>query len=243
MMEAIGRFSAGVAHEFNNVLTVMIGDAELALGKPALDAETRGGLEEIRDVGYRGANLSTQLLAFGRRQSLIPVPVVVNALVGKVDQILRRVIGEDITLTVALGSDVPTVKVDPGQLELVLMNLAASARDAMPAGGSFTVATRRFVLRSKRDDLPGMRRGVYAELTTSDTGAGLDESTLRRVFEPFSTTGMPGLGTGLGLAAVYGSVRQSGGFVYATSAPGRGTTFTIFLPAMPPAKRAAHASD
>ncbi len=230
-MEAVGRLAGGVAHDFNNLLTVINGYADMLLGDLPAGDPGRWALAEIRQAGDRAAALTRQLLAFSRQQVTQPEVLDLNAVVAETGGMLRRLIGEDVELTTDLAPDLGRVLADRGQLGQVLLNLIVNARDAMPQGGKLTIATANVELGE--DDLrlrPGCRGGRYALLTVSDTGCGMDEATLARVFEPFFTTKGPGQGTGLGLATVYGIVKQSEGYVYASSAPGRGTTFQVYLP-------------
>jgi PAS domain S-box-containing protein len=228
-LEAVGRLAGGVAHDFNNLLSVILGCAEFALG--AVDGPMQHDLEEIRKAGERAAILTRQLLAFSRRQVLQPEVTSLNRIVEGMDGLLRRLIGEDVELRLELRSGVGNVKVDPGQIEQVIMNLAINSRDAMPKGGKLTIATSNVDLDEEYvAEHVGCRLGPHVMLSVSDTGSGMDEETKRHLFEPFFTTKEAGKGTGLGLSTVYGIVRQSGGNVWVYSEQGRGTSFKIYLP-------------
>ena len=230
-MEAVGRLAGGIAHDFNNILTTISANAELALDELPLTSPVREDLSEIRKAGKRAAALTRQRLAFSRKQVLQPQVVNLNAIVSAVETMLRRVIGEDITLHTSLRENLGSVKVDPGQIEQVLMNLAVNSRDAMPEGGTLDITTDNVLIRSPRPGLHDeIEPGKYVTIRVVDTGTGMDQMTMARIFEPFFTTKEPGRGTGLGLSTVYGIVKQSGGYIDVVSRPGEGTSFTILLP-------------
>jgi PAS domain S-box-containing protein len=237
-MEAVGRLAGGVAHDFNNLLTAILGFTEVLLDglKPEritaiVPNDLRGAAEEVRKAGEKAADLTRQLLAFSRRQILQARVLDLSGVVSDMENILRRVIGEDVTLETVRAAESLPVLADPGQLERVILNLAVNARDAMPNGGRLTITTAAANLGP--DDLhehPELRPGEYAVLSVCDTGVGMDAATKARLFEPFFTTKKVGEGTGLGLATVYGVVKQSGGDISVRTAPGEGTTFTLYLP-------------
>jgi CheY-like chemotaxis protein len=230
-MEAIGRLAGGVAHDFNNLLTVINGYGELALLQVGADHPTAQLLTEILNAGERASNLTRQLLAFSRKQVLDPQVVSLNALIGEVFKMLRALISESVELSFIAGPDLGLVKVDRGQFEQVVINLALNARDAMPDGGRLIIETRN--VDGGADGGPNeaeLRPGRYVQVAVSDSGQGMDAETKANIFEPFFTTKERGKGTGLGLAMVYGFLTQSGGHVEVDSEPGRGTTFKIYLP-------------
>jgi PAS domain S-box-containing protein len=244
-MEAIGRLAAGVAHDFNNLLTAIIGYSNLALLKLDGKDEVREDVAQIKEAGERAAELTQQLLAFSRRQMLSPTVVDLGVMARGMEKLLRRLIGEDVEIVTDGDRPLRPVKADLGQMEQVLMNLAVNARDAMPDGGKLTIETRDFDLAPDAvPPEPGMPAGKYVTLSVADTGVGMDEGTRAHLFEPFFTTKAPGKGTGLGLATVYGIVKQSGGYLTVQSEPGQGTVFRIYLPMSPdplPAEAGGHA--
>ena len=231
-MEAIGRLAGGVAHDFNNMLTGIIGYADLILLSLNRDHPLIGKVEEIKKAGKRAASLTQQLLAFSRKQMLQPKVLDLNLVVNDLKKMLQRLIGEDIELETHLESSLFRVKVDPNQMGQVLMNLVVNARDAMIPGGKITIETANVVL----DQAYGRQKGVslqpgpYVLLEVRDTGTGMDPEIRSHIFEPFFTTKELGKGTGLGLSTVYGIIKQSGGYIWVDSRPENGTTFQIFLP-------------
>jgi two-component system, cell cycle sensor histidine kinase and response regulator CckA len=230
-MEAVGRLAGGIAHDFNNLLCIITGYSEMALGQLGPESALHMFLNEINKAGNRAATLTRQLLAFSRRSLLAPKVLDLNALIRDAGGMLRRMIDEDIELTTGLEADLPTVKADPNQLDQVLMNLVVNARDAMPQGGRLVLRTARAVLSEAAvRDQPEVRPGTYVVLSVSDTGCGMTDDVKRRIFEPFFTTKGVGKGTGLGLAMVYGIVKQSGGHIEVTSGVGHGSEFRIYLP-------------
>jgi two-component system, cell cycle sensor histidine kinase and response regulator CckA len=241
-MEAIGRLAGGVAHDFNNLLTVISGYAEILLGRP--ETAGREQLGEIAHAAEQAAALTRQLLAFSRRQVLHPVSLDLNEIVAGMEPMVRRIIGDDVNVGVRLVPSLPAVEADRAQIERVILNLAANARDAMPQGGRLTIETAEVELD---DDYVNSRgegtAGRNVLLAVSDTGVGMSEEVQRHLFEPFFTTKGPGAGTGLGLATVFGVVKQSGGSIFVYSEEGRGTTFKIYLPAAAGTADLAPAAD
>ncbi len=233
-LEGIGRLAGGVAHDFNNVLAVILSCAGFALKELPSGAPLREELSEIQGAARRAAELTRQLLAFSRRQVLQPVPLDLNLVIADMERMLRRIIGEDVELVLDLAGGLGSATVDPSQLEQVVMNLVVNAREAMPGGGRLTVGTRNVHLDAEAcAGREGLRPGPHVAVTVADSGVGMDAETAARVFEPFFTTKGLGQGTGLGLATVYGIVKQSGGAISVQSAPGAGTTFELVLPRGP----------
>ncbi len=243
-MEAVGRLAGGIAHDFNNVLVVIIGFANLLLKDFAADDPQREKAEQIARAGERAAELTQQLLAFSRRQVLMPQILDLNDVVTDMKLLLERLIGEDIRLEIVLDPELGKVQADPGQLEQVILNLVVNARDAMPTGGRLTIETTNLDVHQSHLAAHGNHSsGACVMLAISDSGHGMDESTRARAFDPFFTTKETGKGTGLGLATVYGIVTQSGGSIHIDSEPGRGTTFTMQLPRIDGSESAAAAAQ
>ncbi|HAH07543.1 MAG TPA: hybrid sensor histidine kinase/response regulator [Elusimicrobia bacterium] len=236
-MEVVDRLAGGIAHDFNNLLTAILGYCGFLLNDIPKNDPRHTDVEEIRSAGERAAGLTRQLLAFSRKQVMQFKVLDLNTVLTDMGKLLRRLIGENIVLTVSCAEDLPLIKADPGQMEQVIMNLAVNSRDAMPNGGRLTVETRgiEFAGEQALSQDVVMPPGCYALLAVNDTGAGMDAEILKHLFEPFFTTKELGKGTGLGLATVYGIIKQSGGFIDVESEPGRGTTFKIFLPVVPDA--------
>ena len=230
-LEAIGLLAGGVAHEFNNLLTAVIGHVSLAMTGLAPEEKRCRDLEQALKAANRGAALTRQLLGFGRRQPLLRRNVPLNQVVADFSPMLRPLIGDYIGLDLALGEDVGTLYADPAQLQQVLLNLCLNARDAMPSGGRLTLGTQSMTPTGAFLELHGeIQPGPHVMLTVSDTGCGMPPEVMQHVFEPFYTTKPVGEGTGLGLSLVYGIVRQHGGAIDVQSAPGEGATFRIYLP-------------
>jgi two-component system cell cycle sensor histidine kinase/response regulator CckA len=238
-MEAIGRLAGGVAHDFNNLLAAILGHTELMLARAESNHPLRQSLEEIQKAGARGALLTRQLLSFSRKHVLAPHVLDANAVVGEMDGLLRRLIGEDIELAASLSALPARVRMDRSQLEQVLMNLAVNARDALPNGGQLTIEVATTELDEEYAARHAeVRPGRYVMVSVSDDGCGMDEETMAHAFEPFFTTKAVGKGTGLGLSTVYAIVEQSGGHIWLYSEPGMGTTFKVYLPEVPDAESA-----
>ena len=232
-MEAVGRLAGGVAHDFNNVLTAIFGYADLLLDGFPTEDPRRADVEEIKRAANRAAALTRQLLAFSRKQVMQPRRVNLNEIIANIQTLLAKLVGDDIQLRVIADPSLGDVRADPGQLEQVLMNLSANARDAMPEGGTLTITTANAELQE--DDasaLVGIEMGTFVTLTVSDSGCGIAADVRPHVFEPFFTTKEQGKGTGLGLATVYGIVKQSGGWIYLEETPGPGASFKLYLPRM-----------
>ena len=230
-MEAVGKLAGGVAHDFNNLLTAIIGFASLASDEVTAGGSVHRSLAQIRQSAEQAASLTRQLLAFGRRQILLPEVLDLGDVVEKVLPMLRRLIGEDITVTTDLGPDVPAIRADRTQVQQVLLNLVVNARDAMPRGGALAIRTSQTTVEAQNSVAQEVEPGRYVVLEVADTGQGVDAATADRIFEPFFTTKAFGQGTGLGLSTVYGIAKQSGGDVQVQSTPGRGATFRVLLPA------------
>jgi two-component system cell cycle sensor histidine kinase/response regulator CckA len=233
-MEAIGQLAGGIAHDFNNLLTVILGHSEFLLKRTEPAKNRRVRIEEIRKAAERGAWLTNQLLAYSRNQLLEPTVLQFNAVLEDMDNILRRVLGEDVALDLLLDPHLGWSKVDRGQLQQIVLNLAGNARDAMPQGGRLSIETKNVTIN------PGAAKpqeflvpGEYVAIVVRDSGHGIDAETRARIFEPFFTTKETGKGTGLGLATVYGIVKQSGGYIWVESEPGQGSTFYTLLPRVP----------
>jgi CheY-like chemotaxis protein len=230
-MDAIGKLAGGVAHDFNNLLTVIMGYSDVMIDRLRPADPLREFVEEIRKAGTRATSLTRQLLAFSRKQILVPEVVELNTLLSDMERMLTRLIGEDIDLKCVMEKKQWKVKVDRGQMEQILLNLVVNARDAMPRGGKLTIETAIVELdETYCNTHPYAQPGPYALVSVSDTGCGMDQATRLRVFEPFFTTKGPEKGTGLGLSTVYGIVKQSNGLIEVYSELARGSTFKVFLP-------------
>jgi signal transduction histidine kinase/CheY-like chemotaxis protein len=241
-LEAVGQLAGGVAHDFNNILAVIIGYSETALEQAAQESALRQNLHEIMKAADRGTTLIAQLLAFSRKQVIWPRVTDVNAALIQIDRILHRLINEDIYLTLLLGTETGCVKVDPGQIEQVVINLVVNARDAMPGGGELRIETFSTFLTTEAEQ-HGVAPGEYVVVQVSDTGTGMSAETQARIFEPFFTTKESGQGTGLGLATCYGIAKQSGGFIAVDSSLGKGSSFRVYFPKVEEEAEAAPAPD
>ncbi len=233
-MESVGRLAGGIAHDFNNLLTIINGYAEtllleLEMGKEKLNLEH--SLRQILKAGEKSAALVSKILAFSRKQVAEPVLLKVNEVIRELETMVKRIIGEDIQLVLNLSEDISDIFFDPSQLEQILLNLIVNARDAMPGGGTLTIETFDCQLDSTFTQIhPGSKTGNYVEMTLTDTGSGMEKAVLEKIFEPFFTTKKKGEGTGLGMATVYGIVKQNGGFISAYSEPGKGSIFRVYFP-------------
>jgi signal transduction histidine kinase len=230
-MEAVGRLAGGVAHDFNNMLGVIIGYSDLCLGLIAPENPANRYLDQIKKASHRAVGLTRQLLAFSRQQVVFPKILDLNEVLQNVTTMLQRLVGEDVAMSFRPTVPIGCIKADPGQIEQILMNLVVNARDAMPGGGEIIIQTGHAELDEHYvAQHPGSRVGQNVVLVVSDTGCGMDESTKSQIFEPFFTTKVIGQGTGLGLSTVYGIVKQSGGTIFVYSEPGKGTTFKVYFP-------------
>lgn len=230
-MEVIGRLAGGIAHDFNNILTVIACHSEMVMKTGSLRGTDRRAIEEIAQATRRASSLTSQLLAFSRRQLVQPIVLNLNEGISHMEPLLQRLIGKEIVLSTVLAASLGPVKLDPSQVDQVLLNLVVNARDAMPQGGQLTIETSNVELdHAYVRQHAGSRPGPHIMLAVSDTGIGMDEPTQARIFEPFFTTKGPGKGTGIGLATVYGIVKQCGGYVTVDSEPGAGAMFKIYFP-------------
>ena len=227
-MEAIGRLAGGVAHDFNNLLTAIKGYGELLLESLQDEDQQRADTVEILKAADRAASLTRQLLAFSRRQVMVPRVLALDQVVTEIQNMLRRLVGEDIELAFVCAPGLGHIRGDAGQIEQILVNLVVNARDAMPKGGTIRLELNNVELTN--EERPGLAGGRYVQVAVSDTGCGMDTETVAHIFEPFFTTKPDGQGTGLGLATVYGIVQQNGGTIEVDTQPGRGTTFRVYLP-------------
>ncbi len=232
-LEALGHLAGGIAHDFNNLMTVVLGNMELGIEELDEADPLLPTLHEVKDAALAGRSLTKRLLAFGRKQVLNPKVLEINDVVSGMEGLVARVIGDDVELTVRTSADVCNVRADPAQLQSIVLNLCLNARDAMPDGGQLVIETSEVVVdEGYRETHPGAQTGRFAVLSVTDSGVGMDEETKRRVFEPFFTTKEEGMGSGLGLAMVYGTVKQSGGNIWVYSELGVGTTFKVYLPSV-----------
>lgn len=229
-LQSMGKLAGGIAHDFNNVLAIILLRCETVLSKLPSSDPLVSDIEKIKKAGERGANLTRQLLAFSRRQVLEPEVFDLNSLVLNIENLLRPLVGEDIFFEADIDSKLKHIKVDPSQMEQVIMNLVLNAKDAMPQGGKLRIETRNVVLDKDSPEYPIASPGPYVMLSVADTGCGMNAHTLMKIFEPFFSRKGPNKGTGLGLATVYGIVKQSRGYIFAYSELGQGATFKVFLP-------------
>jgi two-component system cell cycle sensor histidine kinase/response regulator CckA len=230
-MEAVGMLAGGIAHDFNNILSVILSYAEMLLGDLKPGEPMRDDIEEIFKAGHRAADLTRQLLTFSRQQVIEPKVLDLNDVLAGIDKMLQRIVGADVDLISLPTHPLDRVRVDPGSIEQVIMNLVVNARDAMPTGGKLTMETANVVLdEAFVREHTGVKLGPHVMLTVTDTGIGMDQATVARIFEPFFTTKMKGRGTGLGLSTVFGIVQQSGGSIWVTSEEGKGTAFKVYFP-------------
>lgn len=229
-MEAVGRLAGGIAHDFNNVLTAIFGYTDLLIEQFRVEDPRRSDVVEIRRSAERAASLTKQLLAFSRKQVMQPQLLNLNEVITSVGKLLKRMVGDDVVVDMDMSPELVRVRADPGQIEQVLMNLVSNARDAMPEGGRVTLSTRNERFAAGSMSRPGLAEGHYAVIAVADSGTGIPASVREHIFEPFFTTKEQGKGTGLGLATVYGIVKQTGGGVYMESEEGQGTTFLVYLP-------------
>jgi CheY-like chemotaxis protein len=239
-MESIGKLAGGIAHDFNNLLTAINGYSALSLTMVEPGSQLHGNLFEIKTAGERAAVLTRQLLAYSRKQVLAPKVLRINEIVSEMHNMLKRIIGEDLEMVLDLDPDLGAAKADPGQIEQVILNLVVNARDATPSGGRITLSTGNAVW-GKSDVPAGFAPGQYVLLSVRDTGTGMEPHIISRIFEPFFTTKEFGKGSGMGLSMVDGIVTQSGGFIKVESAPGKGSTFKVYLPKVALEENASHA--
>jgi PAS domain S-box-containing protein len=230
-LESVGRLAGGIAHDFNNLLTVILGHAEIATSRPDVAPPVREAIDEIHKAAMRSAELTRNLLAFARRQTIAPKVLDLNLSISGMRTLLQRLVGPEIDFVCRLNADPALVRLDPSQIDQIVINLCVNAKDAMPAGGRITIETANRTFEEDSASRPdNSLLGSYVSLAITDTGCGMDSQTQTHIFEPFFTTKEVGKGTGLGLATVYGAVTQNGGFIDLVSSPGRGTTFTLYLP-------------